>query len=123
MRRIQRPGCYAVIVKHLPHGSTPRHGRAPPSSALGHRQILPRQKPPSWRGKPCPRPGAPCQVTLVVQLLPWITAVRYGFCSVLVFPGFHALPDCPGRDDECCGRVGPPPTEPGVEANTEQGGS
>jgi hypothetical protein len=40
-----------------------------------------------------------------------------------VFPGFDAFPDRQGGDDERCGRVGPPPAEPRVEAEAGQGGS
>src|SRR5579872_3914055 len=43
--------------------------------------------------------------------------------SVVVFPGFHAFPDRQDGDDERCGRVGPPPAEPRVEAEADQRGS
>lgn len=42
--------------------------------------------------------------------------------SVGVFPSFQALPDRQGGDDQACRRIGPPPPEPGVQADAEQGG-
>jgi len=39
-----------------------------------------------------------------------------------LFPAFDAFPDCQDGDDERGGGVGPPPSEPGVEADAEECG-